>query len=278
MALLLDFESRWAVERDSLPSSDVTYLDRPHAFYRALWDAGVTVDVRHPDDDLSGYALVIAPTLHIVGAERAAHLTAYVEAGGHLLTTYFSGIVDEDDHVHLGGYPGALRDLLGVRVEEFCPLPPGAAVGVSVTSSVSSVLSTAVSGGGDTWVEDLHLRDAEAWATATDGPLPGRPVVTRVERGAGRAWYVATRTDPGLTAAVVAVALAEAGVAAEGGGHGVEVVRRHGEGRRYALVLNHTDRNATLDLHGTDLVTGQPVGGHLTVRRGGVACVREETP
>ena len=260
VALLLDFESRWAVERDSLPSSAVTYLDRPHAFYRALWDAGVTVDVRHPDDDLSGYALVIAPTLHIVGAERAAHLTAYVEAGGHLLTTYFSGIVDENDHVHLGGYPGALRDLLGVRVEEFCPLPPGTTVGVSVTSAVSSALSTAVSGGGDTWVEDLHLRDAEAWATATDGPLPGRPVVTRVERGAGRAWYVATRTDPGLTAAVVGVALAEAGVAGEGGGHGVEVVRRHGEDRRYALVLNHTDRNATLDLHGTDLVTGQPVG------------------
>ncbi len=277
VALLLDFESRWAVERDSLPSSDVTYLDRPHAFYRALWDAGVTVDVRHPDDDLSDYALAIAPTLHIVGAERAAHLTAYVEAGGHLLTTYFSGIVDEDDHVHLGGYPGALRDLLGVRVEEFCPLPPGATVGVSITSSVSSVLSTAVSGGGDTWVEDLHLRDAEAWATATDGPLPGRPVVTRVERGAGRAWYVATRTDPGLTAAVVAVALAEAGVVPEGGGHGVEVVRRHGAERRYALVLNHTDRKASLDLTGTDLVTGQPVTGRLTVEPGGVACVREET-
>ena len=62
-----------------------------------------------------------------------------------------------------------------MRVEEFCPLPPGATVGVSITSPVSSVLSTAVSGGGDTWVEDLHLRDAEAWATATDGPLPGRP-------------------------------------------------------------------------------------------------------
>ncbi len=277
VAMLLDFESRWAVERDSLPSSAVTYLDRPHAFYRALWDAGVTVDVRHPDDDLSAYALVVAPTLHVVGAERAARLTSYVEAGGHLLTTYFSGIVDENDHVHLGGYPGALRDLLGVRVEELCPLPPGASVAVSVTGAVSNALSSAVSGSGDTWVEDLHLRGAKAWATATDGPMPGRPVVTRVERGSGRAWYVATRTDPGLTAAIVGVALDEAGVGGEGGGHGVEVVRRHGEERSYALVLNHTDTDATLDLHGTDLVTGRPVAGHLTVLPGGVACVREET-
>ena len=34
---------------------------------------------------------------------------------------------------------------------------------------------------------DLVGRLAEGY----HGPLPGRPVVTRVERGAGRAWYVA---------------------------------------------------------------------------------------
>src|SRR5690606_41279736 len=57
--------------------------------------------------------------------ETADALRAYVEGGGHLLVTYFSGIVDENDHVRLGGYPGAFRDLLGVRTEEFAPLLPG---------------------------------------------------------------------------------------------------------------------------------------------------------
>ena len=52
----------------------------------------------------------------------------YVHRGGHLLLTYFSGIVDENDHVRPGGYPGAFRDLLGIRVEEFCPLPASTTV------------------------------------------------------------------------------------------------------------------------------------------------------
>ena len=55
-------------------------------------------------------------------SDAGATAGAYVRAGGHVLVTYFSGIVDEHDHVWLGGYPGALRDLLGVRVEEFAPL------------------------------------------------------------------------------------------------------------------------------------------------------------
>ena len=37
----------------------------------------------------------------------------------------------EDDHVRLGGYPGAFRDLLGVRVEEFFPLMPGETVALA---------------------------------------------------------------------------------------------------------------------------------------------------
>jgi ABC-type sugar transport system permease subunit len=40
----------------------------------------------------------------------------------YLSVTYFSGTVDENDHIIPGGYPGGLRDVLGVRVEEFGPL------------------------------------------------------------------------------------------------------------------------------------------------------------
>ena len=71
------------------------------------------------------YLMVVAPMLHVIDEPTPQRLTSYVEGGGHLVTTFFSGIVDQDDHVYLGGYPGALRELLGVRVEEFGPLLPG---------------------------------------------------------------------------------------------------------------------------------------------------------
>ena len=269
VAMIVDYECLWAVERDSLPISDLRYRDRALALYRALWDLGVTVDFVAPGSDLGGYPLVLAPTLHLVSDADAAALTAYVASGGHLLTTYFSGIVDEDDHVRLGGYPGAFRDLLGIRVEEFCPLPPGA------TARVCSA------GAG----LDRHLRHLDRGPARRrrrgrreyiDGPLPSTPCLTRHPYGEGMAWYLATRTDPPATAAVLAEVLAGAGLAGSGLPAGVELVRRGDAERTYAFVLNHTADPVTADLRGHDLVSGTSVGpGGLHLGPGEVACVRE---
>ncbi|WP_443050301.1 beta-galactosidase trimerization domain-containing protein [Streptomyces sp. NBC_00286] len=49
-------------------------------------------------------------------------MDAYVRDGGHLLVPFFSGLVDDCDRVHLGGYPPPLREVLGLCVEEFWSL------------------------------------------------------------------------------------------------------------------------------------------------------------
>lgn len=41
-----------------------------------------------------------------------------MKAGGTFITTYWSGIVDENDLVFLGGFPGPLRAVTGVWSEE----------------------------------------------------------------------------------------------------------------------------------------------------------------
>ena len=79
-------------------------------------------------------------------------MQAAADAGAHVVVTYFSGIVDERDHVRLGGYPGAFRELLGVRTTEFLPLLEGQRV------EVAGLGGTAV--GADTWAEDLELTGA----------------------------------------------------------------------------------------------------------------------
>ncbi len=266
VAILHDWEAWWASELDSHPSQDVTYLDRAHDLHRALGDRGVGVDFVGPGADLDGYRVILVPTLYLVSDDTARRVEAAVAAGATAVVTYFSGIVDEEDHIRLGGYPGAFRDLLGVRVEEFTPLREGERVTLSDATTA------------DVWTEDLRLEGAESIAHYLDGPVPGVPALTRHAVGEGVAWYVACRLEPAATDALVDRILTETGVQPVAATRpGVEVVRRvstDGE-RSWVFVINHTEDPATLGLTGHDLVSDLPVDGQLVVPAGAVAVVRE---
>ncbi|WP_439936908.1 beta-galactosidase [Nocardia sp. N13] len=270
-AILFDYEAWWGCELDSHPSIDVRYRDRAEDLHRALTAQGVGVDVVHPSTDLTSYDLVVVPTLYLVSDETVAALTAAAEAGATVVVTYFSGIVDESDHIRLGGYPGAFRELLGVRTTEFLPLLAGESV------QVEGLGEGAVSA--DTWAEDLELDGAEALATYVDGPAAGLPAVTRRAVGDGRAWYVATRLDAAGTDRLVERLVADAGLEQlPGASDLVEVTRRVGDDASWLFVINHGDEQAEVPVHGVDLVTGREVAGDLRVPGGGVAVVREADP
>ena len=265
VAMVVDWQAWWGAELDSHPTQDLVYLDQAHTLYRALWERGVGVDFVRPDGDLTGYRVVLVPTLYTVTDAAAESVRRAAEEGATVLVTYFSGIVDEHDHVRLGGYPGAFRELLGVFVEEFAPLRTEEKVRLDDGTTA------------DLWTEHLHLRGAEAVASYLDGPLPGTPAVTRHGYGRGAAWYAACRLDDDGVSALVDRLLAESGVVpvvpTRGG---VEVARRTAaDGRSWLFVVNHTAEPASVAVDGHDLVTDRPTDGALEVPAGGVAVVRE---
>lgn len=170
-ALLFDAHSWWALQGAGLPAP-VDYLDEVRAAHKAL---GGTADVVFPGEAVSTYAVVVVPALYLLDDAQADVLRRYVEDGGTLVVSYLSGTCDEHARVRLGGYPGALRDVLGIRVEEFHPLAEPVA------------LSTR--GKGMFWSERVHLQGAVAEVTYDGGELTGLPAITRH----GRAWYLSTR-------------------------------------------------------------------------------------
>ena len=266
-AVVLDYESWWAAELDAHPSALLDYRRSAQSWYRAFWDAGVAVDVVPRGTDLSGYGVVVAPMLYLVRDEDAQAFDAYVRGGGRLVVTFFSGIVDEHDHIRLGGYPGAFRDLLGVRVEEFRPLLADQTVTVD-----GGGLGTFTAG---LWSEPVTAVDATVVATYTDGPSAGAPAVTRVGRDDGEAWYVSTQLDREGTRAVVAELCAGAGLEAPAGAPvGVELVVRRGDGAEYLFAINHTAQDAQVDAAGTDLLTGEDCSAPTTVPAHGVVVLR----
>ncbi|MDP9888824.1 beta-galactosidase [Pseudarthrobacter enclensis] len=262
-AIVFDYEAWWASEIDSKPSIDVKYLDVLRAFHRALFLRGISVDMVHPSGPLEGYDLVLVCTLYAVSDENAATIAAAAHAGATVLVSYFSGIVDLQDHVRLGGYPGAFRELLGIRVEEFHPLLSGSRLKLSDGTEAS------------VWSEHVHLKRAEAVQTFTEYPLVGVPSLTRRAVGSGTAWYLATFPHPEGIDALLDKLLAESGVSpAAAAGPGVELVRRHSpNGQNFLFAINHTRADAPVSATGTDLLTGAPFPG--SVPAGGVAVVAE---
>jgi beta-galactosidase len=253
VAILWDWESWWALELEWRPSADLVYRERVEAYYTRLWHDGITTDFVHPEGDLGRYKLIVAPSLYLTTAAAAKNLTSYVENGGTLVVSFFSGIVDAQDTVHPGGYPGALRDLLGLTVEEFLPLHADEVVRLD--------------GGldADLWAEDLTLHGATPILSYLDGPAPGGPAVTRHSSGEGQAWYVSTRLADLST--VMAGVYADAGVTPSA--DPVEVVRRGA----YTIAINHRDQDAALNVSGPELLTGEIFDG--VVPAGSVRVVRD---
>lgn len=266
VALVFDYPSWWGAELDSHPTQELSYPEEVLRWYRALWHRGITVDVVPVGADLSGYRAVVVPTLYTVTDEAAARVAQAAQDGASVVVTFFSGVVDEHDHVRLGGYPGAFRELLGIRTEEFYAL------------QADEVLTLDDGTSADLWSEKTHLEGAEAIRTWTDGALAGWPAVTRRATGQGHAWYVGARPDAEGLGRVIDAVLAEAGVEPEldAVAEGLEVVRRHGEeGVSFLFVINHTAAQVRVRAQGTELLTDVRVEGEVTVPAHGVAVVHE---
>lgn len=248
-ALVVDWDSWRALELDSHPSSELRLPELALGHYRPLFAAGVACDVVPPDRDLSGYRLVVVPNLYAVTVPCAERLASYVRDGGHLLVSFFSGVVDDCDRVHPGGCPGPLRELLGLRVEEFWPLEEGTAVGVRGCGGAAGGWDLP-DGRADLWSEAVRLEGAEAVAEFTDGELAGSPAVTRHGYGAGTATYVGTRLEPALMRALSDGVRAAAGVRPVLAGlpAGVQATVREGTGGRFLFLLNHGAQAADIAL------------------------------
>jgi beta-galactosidase len=262
VAIVWDWESYWALELDWRPSVDLTFRERVDAFYEALWREHVTVDFVHPSADISGYSVVVAPSAYLLTDASAKNLHRYVEAGGHLLVSYFSGIVDEHDAIHPGAHPGALRELLGLSIEEFHPL-----------REHETVATTAAEG--RIWSERIHLAGARAVQRFTGGPDTGHPAVTRHDLGGGAAWYLATAPVTGLRELLCEV-LDRAGVTRPRDlPDTLELVRRG----RHVFLINHGDQPVTVEgVTGTGVLDGARHEGSVTITAGGVSVVLEEHP
>jgi beta-galactosidase len=206
VVLLHDYESLWVY--DAQPhNADASYWRQMMLFYTALRELDVDVDVRHPEHDLAGYDLVVAPAIQLVGEERARHL-AEAAREALLLVGPRTGYRTPTGRVHEDGQPGPLAGLLGCKLRNVDSMRPGLACHVGAHRV-------------EIWAESYALHGGAATHSYADGPMAGEAAVVRhgnaVTLGA---W------SPGLVREALAGLLTERGIPHGLLPEGVRVARR----------------------------------------------------
>lgn len=193
-AILFSAESEWATRSETLPSKKLNHWHDVRDWYRAYLDAGTRADIVPLKYDWSGYATVVLPTVLMLSAADTARLERFVRDGGTVVVGYASGLIDENFHTWLGGYPGAgdgmLRTMLGIRGEEFNIL--GAqAEGEPSEIRLSNGMVTRL------WQNDIAVDGADtevlasyAGTQADEWDLDGTAAITRNPYGKGMAYFV----------------------------------------------------------------------------------------
>ena len=269
VAMIMGWENRWALELDSKPAQ-FDYPGILQHFYGALWSGNIAVDLVTPGTALSRYKVVVAPALYQLTKDQAEILRAFVQGGGVLIMSYFSGIVDDREHIWLGGYPALLQDVLGLAVEEWQPLQPGEHAEVLLSGGKRRLTCAK-------FTESLHVGNAEVLASYTGGFCQGKAAVTRNRFGAGYAYYFGTEVESKWLAEVLLDACANSGITSPlKSVAGVELsVRRHASAE-YLFAINHSGSPARVDFSpwpGHDLLSGKNCDGPEELEQFGVRIV-----
>lgn len=253
--IIFDWDNYWALEYTSGPSVDLTYVKHIHQYYTYFYERNIPVNLIPFDADFSRYKVVVAPVLYMIKEGMKEALTSFVEKGGVLILTYMCGIADQSDNVFPGGYPGPLRELAGVWVEEIDALSP------EQSNEVVFKDGTKVSCG--LVCELMHTEGAEILAEYGSDFYAGRPAVTRNHFGEGVVYYIGTNAEAEGLSRVMDMAAADAAVQPViSGAGGLEITCRETEVCRLYFVLNFKDQELPVPegLTGyTDMITGEKV-------------------
>lgn len=296
-AILFSAESEWATRSETLPSMKLNHWHDVRDWYRAFLDAGTRADIMPLKYDWSDYKTVVLPTVLMLSAVDTRRLADFVAAGGRVVVGYATGLIDENFHTWLGGYPGAgnglLRDMLGIRGEEFNILGSGVegepeAIRLGAGGEVAPEDAAALNGATTRlWQNDVTVTGDRtqvlamyAGEEADEWELDGMAAVTRNPYGAGEAYFVGCDLDVADLTKLIRTYLAAPAQSQQSQAN-TDVLHtvRKSAGAAFDFYLPRGKKE--VELQG---VEGEPVvlfqtergeeNGSYTVRRNGVLVVR----
>ncbi|NLP34293.1 MAG: beta-galactosidase [Clostridiales bacterium] len=247
-AIVFDWDNWWAIEYSAGPNTNLRYVEEVLRYYQGFHKRNISVDIIGLEDDFSSYDLLVAPVLYMVKPGVDKRLEAYANNGGTLIITFLSGLTDENDYITVGGYPGKLRNLAGIWVEEFDSLP----LTKSNTFCYQNKKYPA-----KMICDIIHNKGAKSLTFYEEDFYQGMPVITKNQFGSGKCYYVGTSSSDEFYQHFLKDICDECNISPimEAPAN-VEVTQRCKNGKTILFILNHSneDKKVIIPKKGNDLL------------------------
>lgn len=273
-AIVYDTENRWAIDGAAGPRNIGThYLETVRAHYKALWEMGIAVDVVDEECDIHEYSLVIAPMLYLLREGFEEKLKAFVQNGGTLVSTYLSGLVNENDLVYLNGWPGAgLKEVFGIWNETTDGLWDGEENHFTWNEKRYAVHELCAL---------VHPQGAQVLAEYEEDFYAETPALTEHTYGKGKAYYLAARAKEDFYHDFyhqLADTLSLPKALQADPPHGIEAALRKTEDEEFLFLQNFSGQEMTVQLpHPQENLATGDVHTEVTLPGYGAAVLRRST-
>jgi beta-galactosidase len=274
VCILYSHDNEWVLAQPNQPSKLFSLREHVQLFYHALHERNVPVDFARPNEDLSKYKIVFAPSLHLLSGNEADRLKLYVQNGGTLIGTFNTGLVDENNIAPDNGYPLDLTDLFGLEVQEF-DLLPSAEDNLLI---FKGAFHTTHIHPARVWCDLIEPKGCQVLATFGKDFYAGKPAITMNTFGLGKAIYLGTQSHQHFYHDLVGWLRQMTGLhpLLKVPEH-IEVSLREKAGARVYFLLNHQNSPVRVQFYKPmhDFLTGQNIVGNYDLPPHGVLVIDE---
>jgi beta-galactosidase len=274
VCILYSHDNEWVLSQPNQPSKIFSLREHIQLIYNALHDRNILVDFARPGEDLSKYKIVFAPSLHLLSGSEADRLKLFVQDGGTLISTFNTGLVDENNLASDAGYPHDLTDLFGLEVQEFDMLPPAE----DNLLTFKGAFQTSHMHPARIWCDLIEPKGCQILATFGKDFYAGKPAITMNPFGLGKAIYIGTQSHQHFYHDLVAWLRQMTGLrpllkVPEN----IEVSLREKEGSRVYFLLNHQNSPVRIQFYKPmhDFLTGQNIIANYDLPPHGVLVIDE---
>lgn len=261
VAIVFSYDSYWALQDAESYSKDKKIWQTIQKHYRYFYDHDIPVDFVSPEDDFSGYTLLIDPMHFLMSKAYLKKIDSYVKNGGRIVGTYISGVVDENDLAYMNEWPKELQDIYGIEPLETDVLYPGQA---------NTIIFKGKEYKANDYCETLINCTGKVLAKYTSDFYQDTPAIVEHADGLGKGYYLACRTDYDLLEKfyeeIASDLIPELPICKSSSKVSIQV--RENENTKYWFVQNFSDKEEKikLDKELLDLVGSKKDKGEVVLK------------